>query len=73
MQNKANFRKSQVNVSIFTQMHYEKISDWTLGENKPNQSQTKPILERMNVNFCATGYYESKSTFAVRRIRCIEF
>jgi hypothetical protein len=23
-----------------------------------------PILERMNVNFCATGYYESKPTFA---------
>ena len=28
------------------------------------QSQSKPILKRMNVNFCATGYYESKPTFA---------
>ncbi len=28
------------------------------------QTQSKPILERMNVNFCAAGYYESKPTFA---------
>jgi hypothetical protein len=26
-----------------------------LGSKK--QTQTKPILERMNVNFCAVGYY----------------
>ena len=47
MQNKPNFRKSQMNVSIFTQMHYENLSDWTLGENKPNskpiQTQSNPI------------------------------
>jgi hypothetical protein len=24
------------------------------------QTQTNPILERMNVNFCSTGYYKSK-------------
>ncbi|MHC4889941.1 MAG: hypothetical protein ACYTEO_10825, partial [Planctomycetota bacterium] len=39
MQNKPNFRKSQMNVSIFSQKAYENISDWTLGKNKPNQSQ----------------------------------
>jgi hypothetical protein len=39
MQNKANFRKSQMNVSIFSKMAYENKSNWTLGENKPNQSQ----------------------------------
>ncbi len=39
MQNKPNFRKSQMNVSIFSQKDYENISDWTLGENKPNQTQ----------------------------------
>jgi len=33
------------------------------------QTQSKPILKRMNVNFCATGYYESKATFAVRKGR----
>jgi hypothetical protein len=36
MQNKANFRKSQMNVSVLVIMEYEKISNWTLGENKPN-------------------------------------
>ena len=40
MQNKPNFQKSQMNVSIFSQMDYENLSDWTLGENKPNQSQS---------------------------------
>jgi len=40
MQNKANFRKSQVNVNTFTQMDYEEKSNWTLGENEPNQSQS---------------------------------
>ncbi len=53
MQNKANFRKSQVNANTFTQMAYENKSDWTLGENKPNtkpiQSQTKPIAERVKL------------------------
>ena len=28
------------------------------------QTQTKPILKGMNVNFCAAGYYEIKPTFA---------
>ncbi len=39
MQNKPNFQKSQMNVSIFSQKAYENINDWTLGENKPNQTQ----------------------------------
>jgi hypothetical protein len=43
MQNEANFQKSQVNVNLYNTMDYEEKSDWTLGENKPNQSQTKPI------------------------------
>ena len=36
MQNKANFRKSQMNVISILTTDYENISDWTLGENKPN-------------------------------------
>ncbi len=51
-----------MNVNLFLTTDYENISNWTLGENKPNSN---PILERMNVNFCAAGYYESKPTFAV--------
>ena len=31
------------------------------------QTQTKPILEAMFVNFCTAGYYESKPVFAVRK------
>jgi len=44
MQNKANFRKSQMNVSIFSQMAYENKSNWTLGENKPNSNPNKANL-----------------------------
>ncbi|MHC4461838.1 MAG: hypothetical protein ACYS6W_00430 [Planctomycetota bacterium] len=40
MQNKPNFRKSQMNVSAFSQKAYENMSDWTLGKNKPNQTQS---------------------------------
>ena len=28
-----------MNVSIFSQKAYENFCDWTLGENKPNQTQ----------------------------------
>jgi hypothetical protein len=39
MQNKANFKICKMNVTSFITNKYENISDWTLGENKPNQSQ----------------------------------
>jgi len=39
MQNKPNFRKSQMNLTIFSTKDYENISDWTLGQNKPKQTQ----------------------------------
>jgi len=42
VQNKPNFRKSQMNISIFSQKAYENFCDWTLGENKPNQTQFYP-------------------------------
>ncbi len=48
--NKANFRKSQMNVSPVITREYKNNSNWTLGENKPNsnpikanQTQLKPI------------------------------
>jgi hypothetical protein len=40
MQNKANFRKSQVNITSLITVDYENIANWKLGENKAN---TKPI------------------------------
>ena len=33
-------------------------------KTNPIQTQTKPILEAMNVTFYAAGYYEIKPTFA---------
>ena len=39
MQNKANFRKGQMNVSIFSTKDYENRPIWRLRENKANQSQ----------------------------------
>ncbi len=46
MQNKPNFRKSQMNVSAFSKIAYENKSNWTLGENKPKQSQFKACPDR---------------------------
>ena len=44
--NKANFRKSQVNVTIFITMNYDKMDTWSGRKNKaktkPIQSQYKP-------------------------------
>jgi len=39
MQNKANFRKAKINVNPYNTTDYENKSNWTLGENKPNQTQ----------------------------------
>ena len=39
MQNKPNFRKAKMNVNSLITIDYENISDWTLGENKPKQTQ----------------------------------
>ena len=44
MQNKPNFRKSQMNVSVYLQTAYENKSNWTLGENKPNSN---PISKQL--------------------------
>ncbi len=40
MQNKANFRKSQMDVNLIMTREYEKKSKRTLGENKAKQSQS---------------------------------
>jgi len=39
MQNKANLLDAQMNVTSFHTVDYENKSNWTLGENKPNQTQ----------------------------------
>jgi hypothetical protein len=42
MQNEPNFPKAQMNVNKVLTKDYENISDWTLGENKPNSKPIKP-------------------------------
>jgi hypothetical protein len=43
MQNKPNFRKSQMNASLVITKDYEKKDTWLCGKTKPIQSQSKPI------------------------------
>ena len=54
MQNKANLLDAQMNVKSFHAVDYENNSNWTLGENKPNQSQfqtpANPPKEREETN-----------------------
>ncbi len=69
MQNKPNFRKSQMNVSIFLQMAYEYKSNWTLGENKPNSKPNKPNLPegKIDAKCVFTKDYRKNDDFAVRK------
>ncbi len=45
MQNEPNFRNSQMNLNPYNTTAYEKISDWTLGENEPKTNPIKANLE----------------------------
>ena len=47
MQNKPNFRKSQMNVNPYNTTDYERKRDWTLGESKPNSN---PISSKAKMN-----------------------
>jgi len=42
IQNEPNFRKSQMNVTIYSQMAYENKWQRTLGENEPNTNPNEP-------------------------------
>jgi len=42
MQNKPNFLDALMNVTSIITKDYENISNWTLGENKPNTNPIKP-------------------------------
>jgi len=42
MQNKPNFLESQMNIKSLHTVVYENKSNWTLGENKPKQTQSCP-------------------------------
>jgi hypothetical protein len=69
MQNKANFRKSQMNVSPVITREYKNKSNWTLGENKANSNPIKANLldAQMNISSVLTKYYRKKDDFAVQK------
>ncbi len=50
MQNKPNFRKSQMNLNLYNKRDYERKRNWKLSENKPNLSQFKPIKANFKPN-----------------------
>jgi len=68
MQNKPNFQKAKMNVNPYITKEYENISDWTLGQNKPNSNPNKPNFKKaqMNVNLTLTKDYRKKDDFVVR-------
>ncbi|HUU20401.1 MAG TPA: hypothetical protein VMW72_24850 [Sedimentisphaerales bacterium] len=57
-----------MNVSIYNTMDYENISDWTLGQNKPNSNPNKPNSQKakMIVISTLTKDYRKKDDFIVR-------
>ncbi len=57
-----------MNVNPYNTTDYENISDWTLGENKPNSNPIKPNFQKaqMNVNLTLTKGYRKKDDFVVR-------
>jgi len=59
MQNKAKFRQAKMNVSNILTMNYENKTNWTLGENKPNQTQFRKVsgLDN-NLPNCYIGFSE---------------
>ena len=58
-----------MNVNLYNTTDYERKSNWTLGENKPNSNPIKPNLKRakMNVTLLATKDYRKKDDFEVRK------
>jgi len=57
-----------MNVNPYITTDYENISNWTLGENKPNSNPIKPNLKiaKMNANVFIIKDYRKKDDFSVR-------
>ncbi len=68
MQNKPNFRKSQMNVSNIITRNYNNFIPLAGYKNKPNSNPNKPNCQRakMNINLTLTKDYRKKDDFAVR-------
>ncbi len=57
-----------MNVNTYNTKEYENISDWTLGENKPNSNPIKSNFKKakMNANSLITKDYRKNDDFSVR-------
>jgi len=57
-----------MNVNSYNTKAYENISDWTIGQSKPNSKPIKPNFRKakMNVNLTLTKNYRKKDEFSVR-------
>jgi len=69
MQNKPNFRKAKMNVSIYNIKEYQNFIPLAGYKNKPNSNPIKPNLQKaqMIVNLTLTKDYRKKDDFAVRK------
>jgi len=65
--NKANFRKSQMNVNDLLTMNYGKMDTWSIGKNKANsnpiqtqyKAKTNPIQSQTNPIYPVVAYGEA--------------
>jgi len=57
MQNKPNFRKSQMNVNTYNTTDYENKRNWTLGQNKPNSNPIQTQSPKSQ-NECKLKFYK---------------
>jgi hypothetical protein len=64
-------RKAKIDAKCVFTSDYEYKRGYGPKKTKPKQTQSKPILKRMNVTFSTTGYYQNKPTFAVWRIKSL--
>ncbi len=57
-----------MNVNLCDIKDYENISDWTIGQSKPNSNPIKPNFKKaqMNVNSLITKDYRKIDDFIVR-------
>jgi len=69
MQNKPNFRKAKMNVSIYYIKEYKNFIPLAGQKNKPNSNPIKPnfLKAKMNVTSFITKDYIKYDDFAVRK------
>ncbi len=74
MQNKANFRTSEIGVNSFETNIYEILSAWRGKKTNPIKPNSNPITERpkMNTNAFSKKDYDNESTFRPPKAKPIQ-